>query len=82
MPKAILILLGFVAIGVGVLHYREQSLAIRNQTARVHREIQESQATLWRQQVQIAEFTSPRSIAPAPIDSKVKGDKDVAGARE
>lgn len=82
MPKAILILLGFVAIGVGVLQLRQQSLSLRNRTARVHREIQQSQATLWQQQVQIAEFTSPKTIQPPPLEPKKNAGKDVAGARE
>ena len=81
MPKAILILVGFVAIGAAVLQLRQQSLSILNKTARVHREIEASNATLWRQQVQIAEFTSPKTIAPVPLEPKQAG-KDVAGARE
>lgn len=82
MPKAILILLGFVAIGVGVLHLRQQSFELRYRAAKAHREIEASKGTLWRQQVQIAEFTSPKAIPPAPLDPKTPSERDVAGARE
>ena len=82
MPKAILILVGFVAIGVAVLHLRQQSIDLRYQTAKIHREIQQSQGELWRQQVRIAEFTSPKVIAPPPLEAKSASDREVAGARE
>ena len=60
MPKALLVLLGLVSIGVGVLHSRQQSLELRYRAAQVHREIQKSQAELWRQQLEIASYTSPQ----------------------
>ena len=82
MPKAILILLGFVAIGVGVLHFRQQSFSLRYRAAKAHKDIQAANATLWQQQVRIAEFVSPKTILPAPLDPKKASEKDVAGARE
>ena len=87
MTKAIVVLLGLLAIGVGVLQFRQQSLALRYRAAQVHREIQKSQSQLWRQQVEIAAYTSPQvmqSIAATfqrSADSAVEA-KDLDAARE
>ena len=88
MPKAILILVGFVAIGLGVLHLRQQSLELRYRTAQRHREVLKGQSTLWRQQVEIAEYTSPKVIAnlagqrEGDAAKSALSEKDVTGARE
>jgi hypothetical protein len=60
MPKALLVILGLAAIGVCVLQQRQQSLELRYRSAQLHREIQKTQAKLWRQQLEIAEYTSPQ----------------------
>lgn len=62
MPKALLVILGLAAIGVCVLQQRQQSLELRYRSAQLHREIQKTQARLWRQQLEIAEYTSPQMM--------------------
>lgn len=82
MIKALLILAGLLGIGLGVLHERQRSLVLLNENARVHRAIEQAQPTFWRQQVQIAQFTSPKAIPPAPFEPSRASDRDVANARE
>lgn len=84
MPKVILILLAFLALGIAVLHQRQRSLELRYQAARIHREIQKTQARLWRQQLEIAEYTSPKlmqSLDPSRATTSVD-DSDLDSSRE
>jgi hypothetical protein len=62
MYKVLVILVAFLALGSLVLQQRQRSLELRYQAAKVHRDIQKTQAQLWRQQLEIAEYTSPKVI--------------------
>lgn len=84
MPKVILILLAFLALGIVVLHQRQRSLELRYQAAKIHREIQKTQAQLWRQQLEIAEYTSPKLMQSLDASNNVTSadDTDLDSARE
>lgn len=84
MPKVLLILVAFVALGVLVLQQRQRSLEFRYQSAQIHREIQKTQARLWRQQLEIAEYTSPKvmqQLDPSHTTASLD-DADLDAARE
>lgn len=83
MPKALLVILGLAAIGACVLQERQHTLDLKYRMAQMHREIQKTQSKLWRQQLEIAEYTSPQvmqSMAGVVEDKRV--ERDDASARE
>ena len=82
MPKALLVILGLAGIGVCVLQQRQQSLEIRYRSAQLHREIQKTQAKLWRQQLEIAEFTSPQMMQQIAGEVTATAIADDDSARE
>lgn len=80
--KVMLILVAFLALGMLVLQERQRSLELRYQAAKIHREIQKAQSQLWRQQLEMAEYTSPKviqSLEPATPSVDVS---DVESSRE
>lgn len=80
--KVMLILVAFLALGMLVLQERQRSLELRYQAAKIHREIQKAQSQLWRQQLEMAEYTSPKviqSLEPAAPGVDVS---DVESSRE
>lgn len=83
MPKALLVILGLAAIGTCVLQQRQQTLDLRYRMAQMHRDIQKTQAKLWRQQLEIAEYTSPQVMqtmasGTTTADTHVAADDDSA----
>ena len=82
MPKAMLVILGFAAIGVCVLQQRQQSLDLRYRSGQLHREIQKTQAKLWRQQLEIAEYTSPQMMQQLAGDGATATAGEDESARE
>jgi cell division protein FtsL len=62
MYKVLVILVAFLTLGILVLQERQRSLELRYQAAKIHRDIQKTQAQLWRQQLEIAAYTSPKMI--------------------
>ena len=85
MPKALLVILGLAVIGVCVLQQRQQSLDLRYRMAQMHREIQKTQSKLWRQQLEIAEYTSPQmmqQLAAEPTTVAEQVDADDESVRE
>lgn len=80
MPKALLVILGLAAIGVCLLEQRQQSLEIRYRSAQLHREIQKTQAKLWRQQLEIAELTAPQVMQQmaGEVSASAMADDDLA----
>jgi cell division protein FtsL len=84
MYKVLVILVLFVALGVLVLQQRQRSLELRYQAAKIHRDIQKTQSQLWRQQLEIAEYTSPKviqSLDPSHAETSVD-ENDLDSARE
>lgn len=84
MPKILLILLAFLALGILVIQQRQRSLELRYQAATIHREIQKTQTQLWRQQLEIAEYTSPKvmqALDPTARSTSLDSN-DVESARE
>jgi hypothetical protein len=59
MPKLILVLVGFLVIGLGLLYLRQQRMDLAYQSAKKHQELVRLQNELWHQQLEIATFTSP-----------------------
>ena len=78
MPKALLVILGLAAIGACVLQQRQQSLDLRYRMAQQHREIQRTQAKLWRQQLEIAEYTSPQVMQMMAATAATTSDQGAA----
>lgn len=84
MYKVLVILVAFLALGILVLQQRQRSLELRYQSARIHREIQKAQSQLWRQQLEIAEYTSPKVIQSLDTSNTTTSldESDVEAARE
>ena len=70
MVKLLICLFGASAIGLYVLQLRQQQLELGYQTAQLHEKINNQQAKLWNQQLQIAVFTAPNAI-----EKTVKGQQ-------
>ncbi|HEX4795041.1 MAG TPA: hypothetical protein VH370_14705 [Humisphaera sp.] len=70
MVKLLICLFGAGAIGLYVLQLRQQQLELGYQTAQLHEKINNQQAKLWNQQLQIAVFTAPNAI-----EKTVKGQQ-------
>ncbi len=60
--KCLLILAGLLLTGIALLQLRQQRLELEHRTALLHRDLQKSQAQLWRQQLAIATYTSPQVV--------------------
>ena len=84
MPKILVILVAFVALGMIVLQQRQRSLELRYQAAQIHRDIQKAQSQLWRQQLEMAEYTSPKVMQALETSSTAHRIEtvDVDSARE
>ena len=72
MLKLIICLGSSLLLAVLVLHLRQQRLEINHQANQLHNEIEEQQARLWSQQLQIAEFTAPNAIEHTVGNQKLK----------
>jgi len=71
MIKLLLCLLCAAAIAAVTLELRQQKLELLCQANRLHSQIEQQQATLWDQQVQIAVYTAPNAIAKTVGDRKL-----------
>ena len=71
MLKLLLCLLSTAAVAVVTLQLRQQKLVMSAQVNHLHNQIEQSQAMLWDQQVQIAVYTAPNAIA------KTVGDRNL-----
>ena len=63
MLKLLLCLTTSLAIAVLVLQLRQQRLELNYQANQLHNKIEDQQAKLWNQQLQIAMYTAPNAIA-------------------
>ncbi len=68
MLKLLLCLVAFLCLAVLVLQLRQQRLELNYQANKLHNRIEDQQARLWSQQLQIAMYTAPNAI------SKTVGD--------
>ena len=50
-------------LAVLILQLRQQRLELNHQANQLHNQIEDQQARLWNQQLQIAVFTAPNAIA-------------------
>ena len=71
MLKLLLCLLSTAAVAVVTLQLRQQKLVMSAQVNHLHNQIEQSQAMLWDQQVQIAVYTAPNAIAKTVGDRKL-----------
>jgi hypothetical protein len=71
MLKLLLCLLSAAVIAAVTLELRQQKLELSCQANRLHNQIEQSQAKLWDQQVQIAVYTAPNAIAKTVGDRKL-----------
>lgn len=62
MPRLTLILAAFVAAAGVLLALRQERLRTRNEIARQHAKVQQLQSVLWRQQIEMASWTSPQTL--------------------
>jgi cell division protein FtsL len=62
MVKMLLCLLSAFGLAVMVLQLRQQRLELNYKVGRLHQQIEDQQAKLWNQQVQIAVYTAPNAI--------------------
>ncbi len=63
MLKLLLCLLAALAIAVGLLQLRQQRMEMNYQANQLHNLIEDHQAKLWNQQLQIAICTAPNAIS-------------------
>jgi cell division protein FtsL len=71
MIKLLLCLLCAAVIAAATLELRQRKLQLSCQANRLHDQIEQSKATLWDQQVQIAVYTAPNAIAKTVGDRKL-----------
>jgi cell division protein FtsL len=62
MVKMLLCLLSALALAMVVLQLRQQRLELNFKVNQLHRQIEDKQAHLWNQQLQIAVYTAPNAI--------------------
>ena len=63
MLKLTLCLVCSVLLAVLMLHLRQQRLELNHQANRLHNQIENQQAKLWSQQLEIAVYTAPNAIS-------------------
>ena len=63
MLKLLLCLFAALLIGVAVLQIRQQRLELNYQVNQLHNQIEDRQAKLWDQQLQIAIYCAPNAIS-------------------
>jgi cell division protein FtsL len=60
--KLLLVILSALLTAVCLLQLRQQKVILNHQTQELHRKINDSQAELWNQQLQVAAYTAPNAI--------------------
>ncbi len=63
MLKLTLCFLTSVVLAVFILQLRQQRLELNHEANRLHNQIENQQAQLWSQQLQIAVYTAPNAIS-------------------
>ena len=63
MLKLLLCMFFSAVLGATLLELRQQHLELNFQTNKLHNEIEQTQAKLWNQQLQIAVYTAPNAIS-------------------
>lgn len=63
MLKLLICLFATLAIAVAMLQLRQQRMEMNYQANKLHNLIEDHQAKLWNQQVQIAIYTAPNAIS-------------------
>ena len=71
MLKLIICLFATLAISVALLQLRQQRLELNYQANRLHTQIEDRQARLWDQQLQIAVYTAPNAISRTVGEQKL-----------
>ncbi|MBV8781177.1 MAG: hypothetical protein JO353_07245 [Phycisphaerae bacterium] len=71
MLKLLLCLFSSALIAAVTLQLRHQKLMLSADASRLHNQIEQRQATLWDQQVQIAVYTAPNAIERTVGDRKL-----------
>jgi len=71
MLKLLICLFSALAISVALLQLRQQRLELNYQANRLHNQIEEHQAKLWDQQLQIAVYTAPNAISRTVGEQKL-----------
>ena len=71
MLKLLLCLICTAVVAVVTLQLRQQKLVLSAEASHLHNQIEQSQASLWDQQVQIAVYTAPNAIAKTVGDRKL-----------
>ena len=72
MLKLILLIAAATAIAVLLLELRQQRLELNYQTNNLYDQIEQSQAKLWNQQLQIAVYTAPNAISKTVGDHSLR----------
>jgi cell division protein FtsL len=70
--KLLICLSAGLVISVAVLQLRQQRLELNFQVNRLHTQIEDRQAKLWDQQLQIAVYTAPNSISRTVGEQKLE----------
>jgi cell division protein FtsL len=63
MLKLLICLFATLAISIALLQLRQQRLELNYQANRLHNQIEDRQAKLWDQQLQVAVYTAPNAIS-------------------
>ena len=72
MLKLIICLFSALTISVVLLQLRQQRLELNFQANRMHNQIEDRQAKLWDQQLQIAVYTAPNAISRTVGEQKLE----------
>jgi hypothetical protein len=70
--KLLICLFAGLLVCVAVLQLRQQRLELNFQVNRLHKQIEDKQAKLWDQQLQIAVYTAPNSISRTVGEQKLE----------
>ena len=72
MIKLLLCLTTCLCLAVLVLQLRQQRLELGYQSNQLHNKIEDQQARLWNQQLQIAVYTAPNAISQTVDEHSLK----------
>lgn len=62
LPRALMVLLGFVAVAVAVVLVRAESAKASNRIQRLHHQVVYLEQRLWEQEMQLARLRGPEEI--------------------
>ena len=72
MLKLLICLFAALLISVALLQLRQQRLNLNFQANRLHTQIEDRQAKLWDQQLQVAVYTAPNAISRTVGEQKLE----------